>query len=423
MPPLQRWPTRESILSWWSDSNSLGATIPLHTLSKPLMKHLYHRQAIGLISGSPLSMELVEVLTTYLDYKEISSSTRLLVLDHLRHRAQNSEDEAHMVVNALTSVKDLLHSSRPDILSHTCRLFRTLTYYESLQKPVIHLDPFPQLVSLLSHKRTRVQEEAVNALGCISAGSDGPNYVVRSNALDHCMKLLGSKNLGVRLHTCWMLGNIARWPAFNRVVQDLDVVGCLVSLLQPCSWQITGDTAREIKWSRLSQRDSHMVLRNVVYALACISVGSESGAQAVVHAKVLVHFPRLLQSPNTDVVRLACRMLGDIARHPQFKRTLQDLRFLTGLVLLLKHISPCVRQEAKFALRCIIAEDLKPAADFVADRATEVHPLIITNFTSGTVKEIVTESTVDECAGWSEGMSSFGRRPWILGASIDTAAF
>ncbi|KAJ7906191.1 hypothetical protein B0H13DRAFT_2021508, partial [Mycena leptocephala] len=46
MQPLRRWSTPQSVHSWWSDSNPTGATIPLHALAKPLMKRLYHRQAI-----------------------------------------------------------------------------------------------------------------------------------------------------------------------------------------------------------------------------------------------------------------------------------------------------------------------------------------------------------------------------------------
>jgi hypothetical protein len=81
MVPLRRWPTRESIRSWWSDSNSLGATIPLHTLSKPLLKYLYHRQALGIIvdSRTPLSTDKIEVLTTYLEFVPRIASERLFL--------------------------------------------------------------------------------------------------------------------------------------------------------------------------------------------------------------------------------------------------------------------------------------------------------------------------------------------------------
>jgi hypothetical protein len=52
MPPLTRQDTRTSIFSWWSDSNSLlryGPTINLDVAAKPLMKLMYHYQALEFI--------------------------------------------------------------------------------------------------------------------------------------------------------------------------------------------------------------------------------------------------------------------------------------------------------------------------------------------------------------------------------------
>ncbi|KAJ7483764.1 hypothetical protein B0H11DRAFT_1199447 [Mycena galericulata] len=70
MPPLTRPQSRTSIFSWWSDSNPglRGPTINLHAVAKPLLKLMYHRQALGFIEknrGVPLSSELI---TSYLPY-------------------------------------------------------------------------------------------------------------------------------------------------------------------------------------------------------------------------------------------------------------------------------------------------------------------------------------------------------------------
>ncbi|KAJ7937540.1 hypothetical protein B0H13DRAFT_1852512 [Mycena leptocephala] len=54
----------------WSDRNPPGATIPLHTLAKPLAKFLHHRQVLGIIAkarSSPLSKDIVDILTCYLE--------------------------------------------------------------------------------------------------------------------------------------------------------------------------------------------------------------------------------------------------------------------------------------------------------------------------------------------------------------------
>jgi hypothetical protein len=77
MPPLTRTDTRASIFSWWSDSNSLlryGPTINLHAVAKPLIKLMYHRQAMEFIKKNRfrrLSTEMLEIYWSYLPYVDI----------------------------------------------------------------------------------------------------------------------------------------------------------------------------------------------------------------------------------------------------------------------------------------------------------------------------------------------------------------
>jgi hypothetical protein len=83
MQPLRRWSTPQSVHSWWSDSNPPGATIPLHTLAKPLSRLLYHRQALGIIAkrgDDPLSKDIVETLTSYLVFVPGTTSRRQLIV-------------------------------------------------------------------------------------------------------------------------------------------------------------------------------------------------------------------------------------------------------------------------------------------------------------------------------------------------------
>jgi hypothetical protein len=73
MPPLTRQETHMSIYSWWSDSNPLlkGPTINLHAVAKPLMKLMYHRQAMELIRknrGTQLSTAMLETYLSYFPY-------------------------------------------------------------------------------------------------------------------------------------------------------------------------------------------------------------------------------------------------------------------------------------------------------------------------------------------------------------------
>jgi hypothetical protein len=67
--PLARQRTRQSLLSYWSDNNPPGATISIHAIAKPLMKRMYHQQALALIKdnrGKALSTAALEVYSSYL---------------------------------------------------------------------------------------------------------------------------------------------------------------------------------------------------------------------------------------------------------------------------------------------------------------------------------------------------------------------
>jgi hypothetical protein len=70
MQPLTRQETRMNLFSWWSDRNPglQGPTINLHAVAKPLLKLMYHRQALGFIRknrGSPLSAATLEMYSAY----------------------------------------------------------------------------------------------------------------------------------------------------------------------------------------------------------------------------------------------------------------------------------------------------------------------------------------------------------------------
>ncbi|KAJ6479556.1 hypothetical protein C8R47DRAFT_1285760, partial [Mycena vitilis] len=147
MPPLHRWPTQQSVLSWWSDSNPPRATIPLHALAKPLLKLLYHQQASAFLThnDSSLFKERVKLLTTCVrEYVSVPTKLRILrylavraefvldaraIINEVRYHAiyalsRISEWSAATVVDAniLATVKALLDTMDPYILSCTCSL-------------------------------------------------------------------------------------------------------------------------------------------------------------------------------------------------------------------------------------------------------------------------------------------------------------
>jgi hypothetical protein len=72
MASLSRQATRDSLLSWWSDSKSIGPTVSIHAAAKPLMKFMYHQQALSFIKenrGKALTKEMLNIHSSYLTYE------------------------------------------------------------------------------------------------------------------------------------------------------------------------------------------------------------------------------------------------------------------------------------------------------------------------------------------------------------------
>jgi hypothetical protein len=166
MPPLTH---PDSIHSWWSDRNSVGPTISLHAIAKPLIKVMYHQQAMGFIKrnrGLPLSGMTLLIFSSYLmyvlfgfdrilrltvcRYKYLSSATKSAILMELAARAE-SEDDAHAVVDSLVfhQIAELLESPCAEIRRSTCWMLGKLASHESTEAPVLHLKPCSKLVFLL----------------------------------------------------------------------------------------------------------------------------------------------------------------------------------------------------------------------------------------------------------------------------------
>ncbi|KAJ7494171.1 hypothetical protein FB451DRAFT_451766 [Mycena latifolia] len=142
MPPLTRQRTLESVLSWWSDSNPSGATINLHAATKPLMRLMYHQQALGFVKrnrGLQLSPETLEIYWSYLSWKYVSTSTKIAILEELETRAVFEEDARVLIhPNIVHKILQLLRSSpfmRPwlmRILRHLANHHESITAFVAL---------------------------------------------------------------------------------------------------------------------------------------------------------------------------------------------------------------------------------------------------------------------------------------------------
>ncbi|KAJ7760003.1 hypothetical protein B0H16DRAFT_1533305 [Mycena metata] len=173
MSTLRRWPTPGSIHSHWSDSTPIGASFPIHALAKPLSKSLYHRQADTIIAknlwGTPLSVDTVEVLKTYLTFKYIFPTTKALVLEYFSERVwtaqQSTRRDVQLITDGVLGLVPQLHSSSvSDIVCATCTLLSILALHEDFKIKTrgcaSGVELGAQLATLLSHPDPSVQSAA-----------------------------------------------------------------------------------------------------------------------------------------------------------------------------------------------------------------------------------------------------------------------
>ncbi|KAJ7606227.1 hypothetical protein FB45DRAFT_1068702 [Roridomyces roridus] len=142
MPPLQRQETRGSLRSWWSDSNPMlhiSPTINIHALAKPLMRFMYHRQALGIMElnrDAPLSKELLEIYLSYLSSNHVSRATQKLVQEYVWERVIADPEATDRLELYSPFLDDILHmlesntgpleSSDRHLLRLVCSVMETL---------------------------------------------------------------------------------------------------------------------------------------------------------------------------------------------------------------------------------------------------------------------------------------------------------
>ncbi|KAJ6540362.1 hypothetical protein B0H19DRAFT_330695 [Mycena capillaripes] len=169
-PALQlhvRPQTRQSLYSILSESKSIGATISIHAVAKPLMCLMYHRQALSFIeknSAAPLSAQITDTYLRYLTYKYVGASTKATILADLEKRAV-LEDDADTTVNLFMQsdlLEILFNSPVPEVCTSTCRLLRRLDRHGS--RPDFALVVIPYIASLLSDEDLNTVVGALEAL-------------------------------------------------------------------------------------------------------------------------------------------------------------------------------------------------------------------------------------------------------------------
>ncbi|KAJ7494015.1 hypothetical protein FB451DRAFT_450610 [Mycena latifolia] len=215
MPPLTRQRTLESILSWWSDSNLPGPTINLHGAAKPLMKLMYHRQALEFVKrnhGVPLSPQILEIYWSYLRWKYVSNSTKTAILEGLARRAALEDDVARALEqpDMLDKFLQLVQSPNFGIKLQTIMVLRSLTS-RSRSTSVTVCGP---VVASLRDSNMHVLIGRVLLLLEIADWWDGTQAILAANVLDDVAKQLVSPGKKERqIPACELLQKMAQFES------------------------------------------------------------------------------------------------------------------------------------------------------------------------------------------------------------------
>ncbi|KAJ7476525.1 armadillo-type protein [Mycena latifolia] len=335
MHPLTRQPTPASVLSYWSDRNPPGPTINLHAAAKPLMRFMYHREALEFIrrnGSTPLSSKDMQIYSTYLGYKYVSSSTKVAILRELQTRVESESDACVFADTLGLHLDTLLGSADAEIRRSMCCVLVVLARHATTVPAVLRGKPCDRLVILLRDENREVSTSAAQALYILAYWPEGAQAAVDANVLDCLGDFMESALLHlVEWQTKWswkMLVRLARRPVTAR-----GVVGQLLSMMHG---------------------ENLFVISNVVPILELASISSD-GAQAVLDGNVGDCVAELLESPKAEVWRSACWMLERLVQSPNTALAGVCVRFCPRLVLLLRGSSDALPHPAWGALRQISA--------------------------------------------------------------------
>ncbi|KAJ6575959.1 armadillo-type protein [Mycena vulgaris] len=316
MNSLTRQRTPESVRSWWSDSNPTGPNINLHALAKPLMKLMYHRQALDYIaehrdSGKPLSRGDLEIYASYLGVKYVSSATKIAVLSGLTAKV-NFQNDADNVADFLIlyPLGILLESRNVNVRGSACHLLVALARRCSSCTGTWAASFCKQLVLLLRS----VIEWAAYALRLIASSPAGAQAEVHANVLDYVAELFDSPNDKVRKWACSMLESLA--------IDETAMTGILRMKL--CERMVL-----------LLRDESNNVREEALFALRSIT-RNPNGAQAIIDAHMLDSVVELVESSNSDVRWQTCQLLRALASQNVTTSAVMMANWRKQLVLLLR---------------------------------------------------------------------------------------
>ncbi|KAF7358956.1 hypothetical protein MSAN_01236000 [Mycena sanguinolenta] len=334
-----------SIHSWWSDSNSLGATIPLHTFAKPLARLLHHRQVTALLAknrDSALSAELLDLFTIYLESKEISVATKIDILRDLEIRAAREED-ANIIFknNGVPTLDFLLSSSDASILEIVCDIFGTLALWTYFDSGSLSAYPFERIVSLSMQENPSVRRCSLNAVNRLIAFSEeAAQAIANAGIISIVTRLLFHSEARDILEQAYdVLNNLARCDSLKETLArsiPYDVLIAAVDSFSP----------------RSPFQNSAMDF------FLSISTGSLSSVQAFATKSNLKWLREKLDSPATSFISFACHILGNIAQHGSLAEHIVQLAPCHRLVSLTRHPENVVADMAAYVISQICRVDV-----------------------------------------------------------------
>ncbi|KAJ7494157.1 armadillo-type protein [Mycena latifolia] len=317
MPPLTRQQTFQNILSWWSDSNPPGPTINLHAAAKPLMKLLYHREALAFMKSNrdiPFSPETLEIYSSYLSWKYVSSATKIAILEELKTRARSEEDawvllHSNMVYTIFESLRSTSYFDKLDLRREAEAILRNLARHSASTRAAI-VEP---IVALLCHSDVN-DEFGFYYLRNIVDSLEGTEGIVAANALHYLLDGLGSPSPDVRKAACRLTQWLAEQQSTVAAVLDFN----------PCK-QIVAISSAADDYEVCIASDALIAIANW-----------PDGAEAAVAAHMLDHVPKWFASPHEWMGGSACQLLAKLARHKDTAGAVMDLKPCAQLVTMLE---------------------------------------------------------------------------------------
>ncbi|KAJ7633211.1 armadillo-type protein [Roridomyces roridus] len=336
-----------------------GPTINLHTMTKPLLRLMYHRQALEYIKNNELLTEaMLDIYSSYLECKYVASRTKLSVLSHLVYKSRRNIEEAQSVVDSsvFSAIPQLVESPNPHIRRESVKLINTLADHKSVVAPINALNQIADKMGLLLcdgnatevksaiHSLVRIAVWPLynRALGYISditvAFSDATVLDIYSSYLQSKHVASGTKVIILQFLRWEMasvldLGaqSIVRSSAFSQILQ----------LPESSNAEIRVETTRLIK--ALTSYDSFAaptdVLNQVVEKLELTLHDKETdvvealdsliqialwlpGAETLVASDALESTQELVASTNPELGIRAAVLVSTIACHSELEATM-----------------------------------------------------------------------------------------------------